>query len=199
LLFNLRRFAIFISLVVYACAAFGVIDTQWFGYRLLPGVLFIFLLGSLLYDLQNRAAAQSRGSAILAGITVSAVGAFAALLHYFDKLALPFNRETLLGLAIGVVLLHLLARRERRPWDEALGALSYGVFLNHFLVKWALFDEAVGHNAASVSAFLGVSILLAAVMYRAVEKPALAMRRKLRAAPAGGVPAASLTAGRGEG
>jgi peptidoglycan/LPS O-acetylase OafA/YrhL len=60
LLAGLRAPALAASLAVYACALFGVLNPDWFAYRLLPGVLFMFLLGSWLYDFQHEAARSGR-------------------------------------------------------------------------------------------------------------------------------------------
>ena len=175
LLLSLRRHAMAISVGIYVIAAWGVINTEWYGYRLLPGVLFMFLAGSLLYDSHHR----GRSGARVVMLMVAGSIALAILLGLSGKLDLPFNRETLLGICLGVPLVGALATLGRRPWDEMLGNLSYGVFLNHFLVKWVFLDrQATG--ATTLAIYVAASIALSAVLFVVVERPALALRRKLR-------------------
>jgi peptidoglycan/LPS O-acetylase OafA/YrhL len=168
-----------LSLVLYLCAAWGAIESERYGYRLLPGVLFMFLLGSWLHDLH--VARRSRAAAVLVIVAVLGAALLAAVLWRAGRLELPYNRETLLGLALGAPALHLLSRQRRRPWDEALGDLSYGVFLAHFLVLWTVLGRV--ENGRDIALFLGLSCLVAHATQRLVERPALALRRRLRRRP----------------
>lgn len=55
--FLLRRFKPYLllySIFIFSFASFGILDRGLFGYYLLPGTLFIFLSGSLLYDIKKR-------------------------------------------------------------------------------------------------------------------------------------------------
>ena len=61
-----------------------------------------------------------------------------------------------------------------------LGALSYGIFLNHYLVLWTLFDGRVAGIGQALG-FLAISAALAFVLYRSVERPVLSYRYRLRA------------------
>ncbi len=178
LLANARTALLAASAVVYGLAVFGVLNPDWFGYRLLPGVLFMFLAGSCLYDLSQPRA--GRGALARFQALVLCLAALVALaLAVTGNLSVAVNRETLLGLAFGIPLVLAAASRPSGPIDEYLGHLSYGVFLNHFFVRWAFFGDQVS-GMASVFAYLGGSILLAVAGYHAVERPALAWRKRLR-------------------
>jgi peptidoglycan/LPS O-acetylase OafA/YrhL len=172
-----RTVALVLSVAFYLCAAFGVVNSEWFGYRLLPGVLFIFLVGSLLYDAHHSNEVRRRG--VLVWGTVAVSGVVAVTLANAGTINMPYNRETLLGLAMGGVALNALGLRARHPIDEALGNLSYGVFLNHFAVQWMLFHGAVTSTGA-ILVYLATSIAVAALLYRSVERPVLMLRRHLR-------------------
>lgn len=174
-----------IGLVVYLLALLGQIHSDWYGYRLLPGVLTFFMLGALLHQLH----ADQRPLTTLGLVLLVVAGC--ALAGWFSlrqgALAQPFNRETLLGLLIACPLLHLLARRARHRWDELAGDLSYGVFLNHFLILWVLYPAGV--SPAALSAYLLLSIALSFLTQKYVERPLLTWRRRLRR-PSGGAAAA---------
>jgi peptidoglycan/LPS O-acetylase OafA/YrhL len=180
LLAGLRVPVFALSLGVYVCAVFGVLNPDWFAYRLLPGVLFMFLAGSWLYDLQHDTARPGRGPRLVVAAMLAAAG-LAAALAAAGQLALAFNRETLLGLALGLPALAALAPRPAHRVDDFLGNLSYGVFLNHFFVSWAVFDDLV-LGARDVLTFLALALVGALLTSAAIERPVLRMRRGLRRA-----------------
>ena len=173
-----RGLALAASFAIYLIASFGFINTDWYGYRLLPGVLFMFLIGSWLYDSDQHVERGARARLLCIAV-VAVASTLAVLLAHSGKLALPYNRETLLGLTAGIVAVSTLAHRSRRRIDDAIGNLSFGVFLNHFLVLWLLFDGHVKGAAATLT-YLGVSLMVALLLYHAIERPMLNMRRRLR-------------------
>ena len=174
LLFRLRLLAFLVGLAVFAAAAWGRLHTDTFGYRLLPGVLVFFMLGSALYDARK----TKRGLAIVfAGVTAAIALGF--VLSHFGKLMSPYNPETLIGLVIGLPLVYWLGKLPQHTLDNRLGDLSYGVFLNHFLIQWGWIGEPSG--AAEFSAYLAASIVLSALTQRLVERPVLRWRKGLRA------------------
>jgi peptidoglycan/LPS O-acetylase OafA/YrhL len=189
LLFNFRKIAITLSLSVFVAATFGIIHSDWFGFRLLPGILFMFLLGSLLYDRHQSSEYGVYGKRLFYSVMAMVV-VLSGLLIYSNKILLLYNRETLIGLIVGFFFLNLLARRARNSLDEAIGNLSYGVFLNHFFVKWAFFGEEV-EGFFPVVAYLVLSLFIAFVMSHLVEIPILNFRKKLRMVKAEPVPATS--------
>lgn len=173
---GLRGFFLVASLAIYLLAFAGYIQTEWFGYRLLPGVLFVFLLGSWLADFHR--GMDARYAARLAYGAPVVLGLLALAGYAGGVLSRPYNLETLLGLAIGLPLVHQLALRHRHPWDERLGDLSYGLFLGHFLVYWAWPGAEAG--GWSLAARLLLALLLAATLHYLVERPVLVWRQRLR-------------------
>ena len=175
LLWRLRGAALLLGLVVFGCAAWGILNTDAFGYRLLPGVLTFFMLGSLLYDARERCRKCALALAI-GGPVLAAMAAWFLMRH--GHLLLPYNPETLLGLAIGLPVLYWLGRLPQHPIDNRLGDLSYGVFLNHFLIQWSVIGEPVGMTKLGL--YLTVSICLSALTQYWIERPALRLRRRMR-------------------
>ncbi len=170
-----RRYLWFVaSLLVWFLAACGVIDTDGWGYRLLPGTLFIFLLGSYIYDFRQP---SLRHPAVLLFVlmVVSAI-----LLRESGKLDLPYSYEVLVGLFVGVPALFLLARCKRSDWDDWLGNLSYGIFLCHFLVIWISDLLGVSRNLGGRALMITACVALAYLGYVAIEHPVLRWRRDLR-------------------
>lgn len=163
------------SLGVHALAMHAVLDTDWYGYRLLAGVLWFFAAGMLLFHLPPRAA-----SAVAALAPFAAAGVYLYLrsrgLH-----ALPYNTEVLIGWGAGIPLVHWLARRRSGAADRLAGDVSYGMFLNHFLLLWLLFP-APEPGPAQLAALVACSFALSWATQRALERPVLAWRRRLRQA-----------------
>jgi peptidoglycan/LPS O-acetylase OafA/YrhL len=170
-----RRDVWFISsLLVWFAAASGVINTEEWGYRLLPGTLFIFLLGSYIYDFR-RPSPKHPAVLLFVLMMVSAM-----VLHVSGKLSLPYSYEVLVGLLVGVPALFLLARCNRSGWDDWLGNLSYGIFLCHFLVI-SVFDVlGVPRGRGGMVLMITASVTLAYLGYAAIERPVVRWRRGLR-------------------
>ncbi|HZW26117.1 MAG TPA: acyltransferase [Gallionella sp.] len=163
-----------LSLLVWLVASFGVINTDAWGYRLLPGTLFIFLLGSYIYDFRQP---SIRHPAVMIFVLMMVC---AAVLYESGKIDLPYSFEVLLGLFVGVPALFFLARCKRKGWDDWLGNLSYGIFLCHFLVIWMFDLLGVAQSASSIALMMAASVTLAYFGYVFVELPALIWRHGLR-------------------
>lgn len=174
LLARMRGIVLLVSFAIFLLAAWQIIHTEWFGYRLLPGVMFMFLLGSYLYEYHRN---RLPDRALLVVLEFVLAGLMLAL-GWSGRLAAPYNVETLTGLLIGLPALHILARMPRRGWDDFLGDLSYGVFLCHFLVLWLLGADAV--QGWGLAAYLSAVAAIAFISQRLVERPILRLRRKLR-------------------
>lgn len=144
---------------VYMLANFSVIQPDYFGYRLLAGVLFIFLLGSLLRQAQK----YPRIYYLLVIFWIMLVCIFIAF-GIFERFPEAYTRETLLGLIVGLPVIAALNHwRPRIPGNRLAGQLSYGVFVMHFLAIWGLAYWQV--NPVSSVSYAGwvtmLSILLA--------------------------------------
>ncbi len=168
-----------LSLGVYLAALGGLINSDWFGYRLLPGMLLFFLLGAWLQH-QHQQRQHTRALAMTVGVAALAALAL-GLLYLNGTLRQPYNFETLLGLILGLLLLHSLATRPRTRWDALAGDISYGVFLNHFFIMWTLYPQGVG--SAQLPGFLALSMALSWLSQRLVEQPLLKLRHRFRNSP----------------
>ncbi len=163
-----------LAVCAVALALAAKINSDWFGYRLLPGVLTYFFLGAILYHLQQ---VQRPVWHLLVPVLCLALVA-AWLAHRHGSLQHPYNQEVLLGLVLVLPLLCLLARRRRTRWDDLAGDISYGVFLNHFFIFWAIFPQGVPLSRLPV--FLALCIGLAWLSQRWIERPCLGWRQRWR-------------------
>ncbi|AWM92903.1 hypothetical protein DJ564_19945 [Pseudomonas sp. 31-12] len=175
IIYKARGIAFTLSVAVFMTACLGFINTDVYGYRLLPGVLFMFLCGSYLYK------PRAKGLAIAAGTAVVAALMFAAIEAGLIERR-PFNAEVTAGIALGIPAVYVLTKLKFHRVDEFLGDISYGVFLNHFVVMYVLRAFwPVAYDAPIVAAVLILSFGLSCVSYYCIERPALKLRHALRA------------------
>jgi peptidoglycan/LPS O-acetylase OafA/YrhL len=134
-----------------------------------------------MHRLQNSHSKRSWQLAISAPLFVAVVWAY---LHTSDRLIQPYHREVLLGIALGVPLIQCLSLTQH-PWariDQRLGDLSYGIFLNHFLLIWLL-ALSQPQDSQQWAALIFGSIALSALTQHFIERPVILWRRKWRIAP----------------
>ncbi len=175
------------SLAVYGAALAGALNADWFGYRLLAGLLWVFAVGSALFVLQR---ARPRAAHALALAAPPLALATYLLLRHFGLHAVPYHQEVLLGWGLGPLLLHGLSRWRGGRLDALAGDLSYGVFLNHFLLIWLFGFDRAAPGGWRLALLMGASVLLSYATQRLIERPVLAWRRRWRQSGAG--PAAPL-------
>lgn len=175
LVYRLRGVAFAGSVAVFLSATLGYLNTDVYGYRLLPGVLFIFLCGSYLYRMRARA------GVIVATTAIAAALLFLAIVTGWIARR-PFNAEVTLGIALGIPAVFLLSKLKYHRIDELLGNISYGVFLNHFVVMYVLRAFwPVAYDATIINSVLLLSFTFSGLSYYFVERPALKLRHFLRA------------------
>lgn len=179
LLAGLRSYFIAISFAIFCLAAMNIIRTDMFGYVLTPGVLFIFLSGSLLFDYVNGNNKERIKIIILYASMVVLFG----LIIVAGKQNIRYNPEVFLGYLAGVPILFLLSLLKRRRVDEFLGNISYGIFLSHIFATYCfkqfkLFELL---ELKYVYIFYLMSIvMLGSVGFYLVEKPVLRFRKRVR-------------------
>jgi peptidoglycan/LPS O-acetylase OafA/YrhL len=166
----------FFSFLVFLTAYFGKINTDNFGYRLLPGTLFMFLVG---WSFFQKSSSSKKFRLVI--FTLSLV-LFINLFVQNSLYQLPYNKEVLLGLLIGMACVAALKERAFSQLDEFFGDLSYGVFLNHFIVVWLMqkFLSIKIFAIQHVLLLLTASTLIALVSFFCIERPALRWRQSIR-------------------
>lgn len=170
---NLRKSAFVASFFVFCAAFFSYIHADFWAYRLLPGVLFMFLCGSYLYN---------RGSGVLLVVGVTILALFCCVAIQFAVLPQGiWNTEITAGIAIGVPVVHFLSKIKSNKIDKFLGDISYGVFLNHFVVMYAFWAMGYsGFTPVFIASVIVLSIVCSIFSYRYVERPALKWRHARR-------------------
>lgn len=179
LLFSLRSSRLwsvfFASFAFFVLAQLSILDSDHFGYRLLPGILFIFLLGSAFVEhspLYPRHTYQR--IAMLGAWLLTGVYAFTLLILRDHQ---PFRVEVAVGLVCGLPLILLLQRNPtQKNWLKLLnrraGEMSFGIFLYHFPVIWTLQSLGLPHTGfEAFPSVLFLSTLLAIAGHWCIERP----------------------------
>ena len=181
----LRRWSVVYALG-YASQAFfllpflGVINPFIFGYQLLPGVLYVFVIGMCQADSDARRRRTFELTTLLFGISL-----LVGLLYVFDLSHLDgaMTQEVLIGGLLSVLFGRFLRNSKSHGVDSLLGNLSYGVFLNHILVI-ELLAVPFASERRTIAFFLAVLVIstaLSFMTFTAFERPVLRWRRGLRA------------------
>ncbi len=200
LIWRARDWVVPVSMAIFFLGSmwFFNMNADVWAYRLLPGVLFIFLAGSYAFDV-NKGLTSAKVK--LGLVYVGVLGLFALMAAYSlykgegidEKWSLGKNYEVYFAFLIGVPLTLWLATKKRQDWDEYLGNLSYGLFLSHMLAIWGLAKWSIGETTLDQTPWftpivIVASFAMAAAGYHLIEKPVLAFRRRFRQrkiAPAG--------------
>lgn len=177
LIWRWRTQVALVSFAIYLIAFFGVIDTDLYGFRYLPGVLFMFICGSWLYE-SDGGIERAMPWLFWAASVVLLIIAFLQ-----PGLWQP-NRDVLLGLIVGIPAIYALKRLSvaSGAFDATAGNLSYGIFLNHMIVLSvvAAFTGIVTNSVAGVATICAVATVLSYISFKIVEEPVLKRRHAMR-------------------
>lgn len=149
------------SLFIFTLAIIGVLNTDYFGYRLLIGVIFIFLLGSLLY----KAKSNDKKALQILCLTYILVFCLGAYIFTFS-LKQPYNYEVISSLLIGMPIIYFYSSTITKNIDDYLGQISYGLFLFHFPALWL--SAIFGYSHIVIVLFL--TLLLSISCYELIKK-----------------------------
>lgn len=171
------------SIICFAAAAFQFLNTDYFGYRLLPGILFIFILGSCIYTATHTKESGNPFERAFPPLCFTG-GIFALLvLGFTGRLSQPYILEVILGMIIGIpVITYVANTKVKLAYGKLFGDLSYGVFLAHNLGFWTLqyFAPSISLDSKRGLFFtLTFSMVVGLVGIWLIEKPCFNIRSKL--------------------
>ena len=163
-----------VSFGIFVLASCGVFHPQFFGYKLLPGILFIFIMGASIYKNNKEQGEEDLFDKYFSLVVYATLVLMIIILGAKGMLLVQFVRETILGVLIGMpIIIYLSNSPVKAPYNHFLGNLSYGLFLSHFLAKWIVTYYSLADRSASLYVYLTtvfvVSLLLSVVGVLAVE------------------------------
>ena len=146
------------SLCFFSISAFKIIDPNIWGYRLIPGIIYLFLTGSAIY---KAAKSQENTDSFDRTFPVICWGWLLILLislHICHNLH-EATAATILGFLIGLPIVQYASVSSiRLPFDAVMGQISYGVFLIHMPIAW-MFEFFVGRSTVGISDFIMIMII----------------------------------------
>lgn len=170
------------SLIVFVAAQTQALSTDVFGYRLLAGIGFVFIVGGWL-EVPTKNSQLSPGF-VATGVLWLGMGVYVAILLMTPGWKQPFNLEVALGFFLGVPGILLISRWKPKgalyKAQRLAGALSYGVFLAHFPVMWMLELWLPALSGSVVAVSIGSTAIALAGHY-GVERPLWARHRAMLA------------------
>ncbi|CAK8724911.1 hypothetical protein KKHLCK_15340 [Candidatus Electrothrix laxa] len=172
---NIRAVSSVISLMVFIAACFGLLHTDYYGYRLLPGVLFIFNVGVSLALAANFPDKMSKFDKYFPAILYVLSICLAVILGLFGKVHIPHSIQVIIGILISIpIITYLSSFDEKVIFNSFMGDLSYGIFLSHYLAIWIVqFSLEVDRGASpytfSLLVFL-ISLLISIVGITGIER-----------------------------
>jgi peptidoglycan/LPS O-acetylase OafA/YrhL len=168
-----------LSLFIFIVASVGFIHTDHFGYRLIPGVLFIFILGVSIHKQTSDSERVDLFDIYFPAFVYGILIILLTILGIFGSILSPYIRETTLGILIGLPIIIYLAKTEVKvPMNHLFGDISYGMFLSHFLAIWiveycSLIDKSRHLYLYTLYIFiiaLSISIVGVLIVERRVKK-----------------------------
>ncbi len=180
--YNLKILLTLASFIVYLLANLAIIHPDYFGYRLICGVFFIFVIGSSMQ--RNNSTTPNTTDSFDRWLPLTAwafIFISACIFFYTDSFSPAYTKETFLGLLLGIPLIYLTFQIKKKfPLNSLLGSLSYGVFLCHFLGIWLLetLNIAQKGNAVYITILLLFSIFISYLGVVVVESPITKIRLK---------------------
>jgi len=162
LLYPKFRYAILvISLLIYMLANLTLIHSDYFGYRLIIGVIFIFLIGSTIQKISTNAQ-NSLDIRFLLSIYMATIVLISIVIYL--NLTPTYAKETAIGIVVGTPLVYILSMvKIKLPLNSFLGSLSYALFLSHFLAIWIVDYLSIAYSKLLYIVSIALLISLLAI------------------------------------
>lgn len=130
---KIKYLLIIISFSIYMLANFNIIHTDYYGYRLIIGVFFIFILGSSLQKISTNQQNKFDKPFLISIWLITLISIF----RYNTIEVKDYATETTIGILTGIPLIYFISKIKKEfILNSFLGKLSYSLFLSHFLAIW---------------------------------------------------------------
>lgn len=170
---KLINYTYFLSLIFLCFVVFFLPNYEdALGYRLLPGVLFIFLVGSKLNYCEI-----SNSKILILTLTI-----LIFLLSYIiqdDLYEYNYLKSVIVGTLIGSIILNFIKKRKSNKIDLFFGDISYGIFLNHYIIINILNDKFnfYANSFLNLIVIILISFLISLLSFYLIEKKVTEIRR----------------------
>ncbi|MBP1015750.1 acyltransferase [Serratia fonticola] len=170
--FSIKKWFI-VSFIFFLVAYFNLINPDYYGYRMIAGTLFIFILGGYLTN-----PPKNKNKIIFIYILSVTFLLLSVVIRDVDNRII----EVLFGVVVGMPIVLFLARKDiRNKFDLLMGNLSYGVYLNHMFISLVLVK--LGYDISKLSTLILLILLstsLSYISFSLIEKPIYKFRHLIR-------------------
>lgn len=187
-----KSIAAIASLTVFTVINLFAIQPDNFGYRLLPSMLFIFILGSCIYQTTRSPKNSHRIDRLFPFICIAAVLICDIILIAFrysnsniiGHLTQSYTSEISIGIFLGIPCIYFIsaAGNSRLPFSRLIGDLSYGVFLSQYIAIWSLtkfYPEFELKSFGGIITVLLISLFVSFLGVFLIENPLFKYRKWL--------------------
>jgi peptidoglycan/LPS O-acetylase OafA/YrhL len=163
------------SLLIFCAASMGFLDSDLFGYRLLPGILFFFVAGVSIFRNTSKNNEADLFDKLFPAFAYAILVILLIVLGISKMLSQPYVKETIFGFLVGMPIITYLANKKvNTPINHFLGDLSYGLFLSHLLAMWiiqyySLIDKSKHLHSYVFVVFL-ISLTISLIGILVIEK-----------------------------
>ncbi len=125
-----RYISIFLSILIYILANLNFVHSDYYGYRLIVGVFFMFMIGVSIRNF--RLSSYTKFDIYFVFFVWFGVLTFLLYVLLYNIRG-AYIIETATGILIGAPLVYLLSKiKFKIVYDKIFGLLSYAIFLSHF-------------------------------------------------------------------
>jgi len=173
-----------VSLLVFIAACLGIVNTNYAGYMLLPGVMFIFVLGTLIFKTYLNESELDKFDIYFPIITYITLIILLVILGIQNEFLVNYATDVIFGVLIGYpVIIYMVKSDRKMPLNALFGELSYGIFLSHSAAMWiidhyALINIHTDQYYYNLLVFM-ISLLVSFVAVFAVDRNIKKIRFKL--------------------
>lgn len=175
----LKIIAALLSLGVYLVANFSFLHPDYFGYRFIVGVFFIFVIGSTIQQTKTHPTEKSFFETYFPLFIWLTILLLVPLFYFLNCFSPTYTKETFIGLLVGIPLVSIASKCKcKMIGDTLLASLSYGIFLSHFLAIWILqyYGHPPAHTLLYITLLTLISLIIGYVGVKFVEKPLQSVR-----------------------
>jgi peptidoglycan/LPS O-acetylase OafA/YrhL len=155
-----------ISILIYSLANLKILQSDYWGYRLLPGTLFIFMFGIYLQRYLYGNILMFEKILLYLGYIYILIWfiIIVCIFHFYGT----YTRETMIGILLGIPIVFISLKYRYILHFKFLGNFSYILYLIHFLAIWII--DFLNLNSFKNILIILLSFILSFFLTLMVEK-----------------------------
>lgn len=152
---KVKIIAFIASILFFISISLSDLNADQYNYRFIAGSLFVFILGSFLYDVEKR------GKTNLTIVYLYLFFVFLSIvIGCFYNIDKPYLAEEFIGLLVGIPMITYLSQIQvKSKISKVLGGMSYGIFIGHYLFIYIMEYFYPQFKSGQISFFIIIAAL----------------------------------------